>query len=120
MDRELCFESELVESCQKVSDHGDPDLSEHGIGSYAEGLFDLEVLFDTFEKQFDLPASLVDVRNRSRGEFKVVSEERICLAGFGVDVSDTSQPAGVLSAGIESGENDLVIGSDAGGFTHAA
>ena len=63
---------ELIEACQKVSDHSDPDLSEHSVGSRSEEPLDLQVLLDAFEEQFDLPASLVDVGDRSGGELEVV------------------------------------------------
>jgi len=34
----------------KVSDHGDPDLSEHGVGSRTEEPLDIQVLFDALEE----------------------------------------------------------------------
>lgn len=114
----LRFQCELIKAHLKVSDHGNPDLSEHGVGSSAEESFDLEVLFDALEEQLDLPAGFVDVHDRSRSKFEVVRQERICFTGFEVDVSDASQFAGILSFGIEPGEDDLVIGGDTGALTH--
>lgn len=56
----------------QIRDHSDPDLSEHRIGSSAEELLDLEILFDTFKEQLDPPTSLVDVGDRFCREFKMV------------------------------------------------
>ena len=44
---------------EQVSDQGGPDLDKHGIlGSAVKGL-DLQVLFDPFEKEFNLPTAAV-------------------------------------------------------------
>lgn len=115
MDRLLRFQRELVEACQKVSDHGDPNLSEHGVGSRPEEPLDLQVLLDALEEQLDLPSSLVDVRDRSGSELEVVRQEDIRFACLGIDVSDAPEPAGIFSAGIEAGKSDFVIGGNAGG-----
>lgn len=57
-EAELAHELEIRD--QQVHAHGHPDLRQHGIARGAEEGFDLQVLLDPFEEQFDLPAVLVD------------------------------------------------------------
>ena len=60
---------------KNVSGNGNPYLSFNRIfGSAVEGL-DSQMLFDPFEKQFDLPATLVKVGNRQCGKKKVVGQK---------------------------------------------
>ncbi len=114
----LCLERELIEACQKVSDHRDPDLGEHSVGSRAEEPFYLEILLDALEEQFDLPAGLIDVGDSARCEFEVIGQERMRLAGFGIDITDASELSGILLFGIEPGKFDLVIGGHTGGLAN--
>jgi len=95
-------------------------LDEHGVGSCSEEPLDLEVLLDAFEEQFDLPAGLVDVRDRAGSELEVIRQKNVCLAGLWVHVTDASQFAGILLSGIEPSESYLVIGSNTGGSVNAA
>jgi hypothetical protein len=49
---------------KQISDHGDPDLSPNGIWAVAYESFNLQVLFDGFEKQFDFPTGFINLCNR--------------------------------------------------------
>jgi len=58
--------------------HGDqsrPDLRLHGVGTGSEEGLDLQVLFDCFEKQLDLPAVLVDRRDCCCRKLQVVGKK---------------------------------------------
>lgn len=65
----------LPQADQEIGDHGDDHRDQHGILGGAEKAFDLEVLLDPFEKQFDLPALLVQIGNRLGGAVEVVGDE---------------------------------------------
>ena len=79
----------------EVNADRDPDLGLHGIGAGAVEGFDPQVLLDPFEEQLDMPPALVDGCDGQRGQFEVVGEESQRLAGFGIDVADTTQSFGV-------------------------
>ena len=57
--------------CQ-IDDDGGGDLYAHGIGCGAEEAFDLEVLFDRSEEQFDQPAGLVELGDFFRARLQVI------------------------------------------------
>ena len=54
-----------------VSGHRDPDLSFDGVGGCTEEAFDAQMLFDPFEKQFDLPALMINGGNHGRRDLKI-------------------------------------------------
>jgi len=78
------------------------------------------VLLDPFEEQFHLPARLVDRGDGKCRKCEVVGEKLQPLVGVGVEVADTPQRIRVHFGGLEGGQNDRVIGSDAEGFVHRA
>ena len=53
-------------SQQQVITHGDPDLAHHRVFAGSQKRFDLQVLLDPLEKQFDLPAGFINPGNRGR------------------------------------------------------
>ena len=66
------FEFFLDDCDQNINTDGNPDLSLHCVlGSSEEGL-DSQILFDPFEKNFYLPATLVKLSNRQGRQSKVV------------------------------------------------
>lgn len=52
--------------------HGDPDLGHHRVLAVAQKGLDFEVLLDSLEEQFDLPARLVDLSDRAGRQAEVV------------------------------------------------
>src|SRR6266705_5379874 len=76
---------------EQVDGDGDPDLSLHGIlGGTEEGL-DAEVLLDPLEKEFDLPATLVERANRCRWKLEMVRQKHQRLARFRVLETDAPE-----------------------------
>jgi len=57
---------------EQVHRHRNPDLSFDGILIRAIKRFDSQVLFDPFEKQFDLPARFVQRSDRRDRQVEVV------------------------------------------------
>jgi len=99
---------------QQVGTHGNPDLRQYRIPGGADKGLDLEVLFDAFEEQLDLPACLVDVGDGLGRQMEIVGQKDVVLSGPGIAVADTTQRdrAGIgLGAG---DENALVTGQPFG------
>ena len=78
----------LDDGNEYVNADGDPDLRPYGAGRRAIKGFDSQMLFDPFEKQFDSPATLVELRNRQRWQHQVVRQEDESLVGFDIEVMD--------------------------------
>jgi hypothetical protein len=57
---------------QHINGDGNPDLGLDRIVAGAIESFDSEMLFDPFEEQFDLPATLIKLSDSQCGERKVV------------------------------------------------
>ena len=93
----------------EVNADRDPDLGLHGIGAGAVEGFDPQVLLDPFEEQFDMPPALVDGCDGQRGKFEVIGQESQRLAGFGIDVADTTQPVGVECFAFRCRQTDDLI-----------
>jgi hypothetical protein len=103
---------------QEVSADGDPDLSLDRVLRGAIKRVDLEVAFDPFEEQLDLPAAAINVGHRLGSEPEVVRDEDESFVEFGVEITDPTQRFGILLFGFGSGEHDDLIAPDAGGFIH--
>src|SRR5690349_6458321 len=63
-ERPCRFGFQLQELDQNHRDHGCPNLDPYCICRTAHKTFDVKILFDELEKNFNLPTILVDVRNR--------------------------------------------------------
>ena len=62
-----------------------PNLDVNGIGTGSDEAFDFQVLFERFEKHFDLPAVLVDVGNRGRAKLQMIREKDQRFFTFDID-----------------------------------
>ncbi len=62
----LEIEALLDDGDEHVDRGGDPDLGFDGVLGGAEEAFDLEVLLDPFEEEFDLPAAFVEPGDSAR------------------------------------------------------
>ena len=98
---------------QHVSGDGAPDLRLHRVLAVADETLDAQVLFDPLEKQFDLPAALVQRGNRQCGQGGVVGQEHQCLAGFRVFETDAPQLLGVILRDVEAIQRDTLVADDA-------
>ena len=55
-----CLAQEPHIGDQQINAYGHPDLRYHRIGTCPQKAFDLQVLLDPLEKQFDLPTSFIN------------------------------------------------------------
>ena len=75
----------------------------------ADKAFDLELLLDGFEEEFDLPAVFVKQSDGFGGPGEVVGQKDNDLAGCGVFGTDAAQALGEFLFGVEPFElYDLV------------
>src|SRR5215471_12791174 len=78
------------------------------------------MLFDPPKKQLDLPAALVDLRDSKCRKCEVVGQELEPFPGFDIEIAHAPQCLRIDLRGVDRGENDGMIGPDAGGFVHRA
>ncbi len=62
----------------------------------------------------------VNLRDRHCGQRKIVGEELEPLFFFGIEVGDAPQRIGIRLGRIDRGQDDGVVGSQAGGFIDRA
>ena len=75
----------------------------------ADETFDLELLLDGFEKEFDLPAVFIDLGDGGGRPCEVVGQEHNDFAGFRVFGPDAAQTLGEFLAGVKPFEfNDVI------------
>ena len=82
---------EFQESKKEVNAQSDPDLSEHGVMRCAEECLDFQILLDPFEKELDLPAFLVQIRNGLGIQMIGIGNIAVFFAGFRIDLSHHAQ-----------------------------
>lgn len=98
----------------EVNADGDPDLSAHCILAGAEESFDSQVLFDPFEEEFDLPATLVNGCDRQGGKIEVVGQEDQSLSALRIDIADTSQSLRVVEFSFSGAQSDRLVATQSG------
>src|SRR3989344_1479335 len=98
------METLLDDGDEDIDRHGDPDLRLHRILGSAVEILDTQMLLDPFEKQFHLPARLVERADGGGREREVVGEEHQCLAGIGILEADASRMFGIVLAAGGAGE----------------
>lgn len=69
----------LDDGDQHVGGDRDPDLRLHRVLAGAEECLDAQMLFDSFEEQFDLPAQPVQLADRLGRQPRVVGQEHDAL-----------------------------------------
>ena len=65
-------------------------MRHHCISRVTDKRFDFQILLDPTEKDLNLPAFFVDIRNGLGCELEVVREENIVFAGFSISVANPS------------------------------
>ena len=60
---------------QDINADGNPDLGLHCILGVAVEAFDVEVLFDPFEEEFDTPTGTIELRDGERRQVENVGDE---------------------------------------------
>src|SRR6266511_5104339 len=81
----LRFGSIVQQLEQQIGNDGGSNLKPDGVGRAAMKVADFQVLFDPAEKQFDLPAGLVEIGNGLCRTIEIVGEQLERLAGIDVD-----------------------------------
>ena len=94
---------------QNACRHGAPDLCLDCVLAVVLKLLDAHVLFDPFEKQFDLPAVFVEGCNRQWLQREIIGQEDECFSGDGGFVTDTSQVLITVLRGMMFLEQDKLI-----------
>ena len=100
------------DSDQHISRDSAPDLRLHRVLAVADETLDAQVLFDPFEKQFDLPAALVKRGNGQRGQGGIVGQEHQRLAGFRVFEPDAPQLLWIVLRDVEAVQCDALVADD--------
>ena len=87
---------------QHVHADCDPHLSLHRIVAGAIESFDSQMLLDPLEKQLDLPAALVELRDGQRWQREVVGQEHQPPLVLGVVEGNTTEQVGIQPRAIAS------------------
>ena len=105
-------------SNQDVNRHCGPDLRLHRVfrGS-VEGL-NPQVLFDPAKEQLNPPPSLIEPGNGQGGQRKIVGQKYQVVMMFFIEVTNPSRRQRIVPRRIDSGEDDRLIGSQAGTLVH--
>lgn len=61
----------------------------------AEKCFNLQILLDPFEKEFELPTLAIQLGTLEGGQVKAINEKIIGLAGFGIVIDDPAEILGI-------------------------
>src|SRR5258708_23851021 len=99
----------LDDGDEHVNRDRDPDLGFYSVLGSAEEALDPEMLFDPLEKEFDLPAALVERANGQRRELKLVREEDKRLRRCGIPEADPAELLRVVPAGTETVEHNRLV-----------
>lgn len=103
---------------EQINGDGRPDLRAHGVWARAVKGFDAEMLLAPFEKRFDLPATLIQLRAGQRWHGEVVGQKDQGFSGFQIAIADAPQRGGISLSGLQSGRDDRLVKAPAGGFIH--
>ena len=103
---------------EQINGDGAPDLRAHGVFARAEKGFDAQMLLDPFEEQFDLPAAAIELRDGQRGHGEVVGQKDQGLARGGIALADAAERSGIIVLGLQAGQPDGLVETQAGGFIH--
>ena len=98
---------------QDISRHGNAYLRLHGVFAGTQKGFDTQMLFDPFEKQFDLPALLVKCRDQFGFECEVVGQKRDALSRL-VFGNNPSQRRRIVFARLLDRQHTGLIAHDIG------
>lgn len=91
---------------EDINADGNPDLGLHRIFRVAVEAFDVEVLFDPFEEEFDTPTGSIELRNGERGQIEVIGEEDEFAVMFGIVEANPTERFWIEERGAGTSEND--------------
>lgn len=101
---------------QKVNAECDPNLGTHGVFSRAKERFDAQVLLDPLEEKFNLPAALVNRGNGKGGKIEVICKKDQPFPRSRIDITDASQPTGIIPLPFFGLKPDSLVAPQAGRF----
>ena len=99
---------------QHVHADGNPDLCLHGIVRRAVESFDPQMLLDPFEKQFHLPATLVEPRDGQRRQCEVVGQEHKPSSVLDVVKRNATQRVGIQPRRLRAGQHNRLVAAQSG------
>jgi hypothetical protein len=96
---EFAFNPEfLLDDCDEYVDTDrNPDLGLHGILRCAVESLDVQVLFDPFEEELDLPAASVKLSDNQRWQVEVVGQKKQSPSTIDVMIADIAQAIRICS-----------------------
>ncbi len=94
---------------QEHRNQGGPDLRLHGIGRGAHEGLNLQILFEGFEEQFNLPTIFVDGGNRAGSQGGMIGQEDQNVPCLLPNRFDTAYPMWALLLGPVAGQPDGLI-----------
>ena len=78
------------------------------------------MLFDPFEEQFDLPATMIQLSDDQSRHGKIIGEKDQRFACLGVAIADASERVGIIALSIQTGQHHGLVEQQTGGFVHRA
>lgn len=109
----------LADDCHQCVDaHGDPDLSLHRVGRFAEEAQDAQVLFDPLEEDLHRPSTLVELGHDERGQLHVIGQVHKIAARLFVEVPNPSEHIGISLPTVKALQPNPLIGLNARGHVH--
>jgi len=99
---------------------GDPNLRFHRVLVHAEKGLDTQMLFDPFEKEFDLPTAFIKLCNGQRVNFKVVGKKAKTLFCFLVIENDIAHILRIILLRSHTSEPNRLITTQSSCFINGA
>lgn len=100
---------------QHINADGNPDLGLHRVFGVAVKAFDVEVLFDPFEEEFNSPAGTIELSDGECWQFEVVGDEDEFALMFSIVEANTAERFWVEEGGTGPVEDDGGITAESGG-----
>ena len=110
---EILWQIELLfqDGDQHINAHGDPDLCLHRVGRGAEKALDVQILFDPFEEQLDLPAAFVELGDSQRRQREVVGQVDEEPLRLGIEKPNAPQAVWISLLAVVDRQTDDLIGT---------
>ena len=103
---------------EQINGDGRPDLRAQGVGACGVEGFDAPMLFDRLEEQFDLPATVIQLRDGPGRHGEIMGQKDQCFSGFEMAIANAPQRGGIILLGLQAGRDDRLVKAQAGGFVH--
>jgi len=99
----------LCNGYQQVGGYCNPDLTVNSVLAGPVKCFDMQVLFDPFEKRLDLPPFPVELCNGQGREIKIVGHEGVDCTGSIVFINDQSDFFGIRFRGFVRSQSHYLV-----------